>query len=47
LQDKPSTLRELVLTAGRGSLRWMTCRQGTKKTQGNPTAKMRSVPYRV
>jgi SRSO17 transposase len=41
-QDKPSTLRELVLGAGRGRLRQVTWRQGTKKTQGNPTAKMRS-----
>ncbi len=41
-QDKPSTLRELVLGAGRSGLRWVTWRQGTRKTQGNPTAKMRS-----
>jgi SRSO17 transposase len=40
--DKPATLRELVLDAGRASLRQVTWRQGSKKTSGNPTAKMRS-----
>nr|WP_190815589.1 IS701 family transposase [Saccharopolyspora pogona] len=38
----PSTLRELALAAGRGSLRRVTWREGSKKTGGNPTAKMRS-----
>jgi SRSO17 transposase len=37
-----SSLRELVLAAGRASLRRVTWRQGSKKTKGNPTAKMRS-----
>ena len=41
-QDKPSALRELAMAAGRPGLRRVTWRQGTKKTQGNPTAKMRS-----
>ncbi len=41
-QDTPATLRDLVLAAGRTGLRWVTWRQGTKKTQGNPTAAMRS-----
>lgn len=47
--SKPSTLRELVLAAGRSSLRRVTWRQGTKKTPGNPTAKMqfRFVAVRV
>jgi SRSO17 transposase len=37
-----SNLRDLVLAAGRRSLRQVTWRQGSKKTKGNPTAKMRS-----
>lgn len=36
------TLRGLALAAGRRALRQVTWRQGTKKTKGNPTAKMRS-----
>jgi SRSO17 transposase len=40
--DPPSALRELALGAGRGSLRQVTWRQGSKKTAGNPTAKMTS-----
>jgi SRSO17 transposase len=39
--DAP-TLRDLVEAAGRPTLRQVTWRQGTKKTKGNPTAKMRS-----
>lgn len=39
--DAP-TLRNLALAAGRQTLRQVTWRQGTKKTKGNPTAKMRS-----
>ncbi|MEV0705918.1 IS701 family transposase [Saccharopolyspora sp. NPDC050389] len=38
----PASLRELALAAGRGGLRQVTWRQGTKKTRGNPTASMRS-----
>jgi len=38
----PSTLGDLVLDAGRRALRPVTWRQGSKKTKGNPTAKMRS-----
>jgi SRSO17 transposase len=37
-----ASLRDLALTAGRSALRRVTWRQGTKKTTGNPTAKMRS-----
>jgi SRSO17 transposase len=40
--DKPSTLRELALAAGRDSCHRITWRTGTKKTKDNPTAKMRS-----
>ncbi|MEV0058188.1 IS701 family transposase [Saccharopolyspora shandongensis] len=40
--DKPSTLRDLVLAAGRTSLRRVAWRHGTKKTAGNPTATMHS-----
>jgi SRSO17 transposase len=36
------SLRDLVLAAGRVGLRRVTWRQGSKKTKGNPTAKMRS-----
>ncbi|MBC6463874.1 transposase, partial [Actinomadura sp. HBU206391] len=41
-RSEHSTLRALALNAGRRSLRQVTWRQGTKKTAGNPTAKMRS-----
>jgi SRSO17 transposase len=40
--DKPASLRELALAAGRGALRRVTWRRGTKKTPANPTAAMRS-----
>jgi SRSO17 transposase len=40
--DKPSNLRSLALNAGRTAVRQVTWRQGTRKTKGNPTAKMRS-----
>jgi SRSO17 transposase len=40
--EDPSNLRALVLAAGRRALRRVTWRQGTRKTTGNPTAKMRS-----
>jgi SRSO17 transposase len=38
----PSNLRALVLAAGQRASRQVTWRQGSKKTKGNPTAKMRS-----
>jgi SRSO17 transposase len=37
-----STLQDLAMDAGRGAARQVTWRQGSKKTKGNPTAKMRS-----
>jgi SRSO17 transposase len=40
--DKPASLRELALAAGRGALRQITWRRGTKKTPANPVAAMRS-----
>jgi SRSO17 transposase len=40
--DKPVSLRELALAAGRGALRQITWRRGTKQTPDNPTAAMRS-----
>jgi SRSO17 transposase len=40
--DKPSTLKDLAIAAGRRAARQVTWRQGTKATKGNPTAKMRS-----
>ncbi len=40
--DKPVSLRELALAAGRGALRRVTWRHGTKQTAANPTAAMRS-----
>jgi SRSO17 transposase len=40
--DKPVSLRELALAAGRGALRRITWRRGTKKTPANPAAVMRS-----
>jgi SRSO17 transposase len=39
---KPSNLRALALAAGRGALRQVTWRTGTKSTKTNPSAKMRS-----
>jgi SRSO17 transposase len=38
----PANLRALALSAGRGALRQVTWRHGTRRTKGNPTAKMRS-----
>lgn len=38
----PSTLRELALAAGRGALHQVTWRHGTRKTNDNPNAAMRS-----
>jgi SRSO17 transposase len=40
--DQHTNLRALALDAGRQALHRVTWRQGTKKTQGNPTAVMRS-----
>jgi SRSO17 transposase len=40
--DAPSSLAQLALAAGRGSLRRITWRHGTRKTPGNPTAAMTS-----
>jgi SRSO17 transposase len=40
--DKPSNLRVLALAAGRGALRQVTWRRGTRKSATNPTAAMRS-----
>jgi SRSO17 transposase len=40
--DKPSSLRALVLAAGRRACRRITWRTGTKTTTDNPTAAMRS-----
>ena len=41
-RGQPSSLRALVLAAGRKSCRYLTWRHGTKKTPGNRTAAMRS-----
>lgn len=41
-RHKPSNLRNLALAAGRGTLRRVTWRRGTKRSSGNPGAKMRS-----
>ncbi|MFF0767348.1 transposase [Nonomuraea wenchangensis] len=41
-RDKPSSLRELVLAAGRPALHRITWRHGSKRTKGNPTARMTS-----
>jgi SRSO17 transposase len=41
-RDDPDNLRALALSAGRGALRQVTWRHGTRRTKGNPTAKMRS-----
>jgi DDE superfamily endonuclease len=38
--DKPVNLRALALNAGRAAVRQVTWRQGTRKTKGNPSAKM-------
>ena len=38
----PANLRALAIAAGRGALRQVTWRHGTRRTKGNPTAKMRS-----
>jgi SRSO17 transposase len=40
--DDPSNLRDLAMAAGRGALRPVTWRHGTRATKGNPTAKLRS-----
>ena len=40
--DKPSTLKDLAIAAGRGAARLITWRQGSKATKANPTATMRS-----
>jgi len=40
--DKPVNLRALALAAGRGALRQITWRRGTKRSAANPTAAMRS-----
>lgn len=39
--DKPSNLRALALAAGRGALRQVTWRRGTKRSATNPNAAMR------
>ena len=39
---KPVSLRALALAVGRGALRQVTWRRGSKKTAANPTAAMRS-----
>jgi len=41
-RDDPDNLHTLVMAAGRDALRQVTWRQGTRRTKGNPTAKMRS-----
>jgi len=41
-REDPANLRALALAAGRGALRQVTWRHGTRATKGNPTAKMRS-----
>jgi SRSO17 transposase len=41
-RDDPANLRALAVDAGRGALRQVTWRHGTRRTRGNPTAKMRS-----
>jgi len=40
--DPPVTLKALAVAAGRGALRQVTWRRGTKKTADNPLARMRS-----
>jgi SRSO17 transposase len=40
--DQPATLKTLAMAAGRGALRQVTWRRGTKATAANPTAAMRS-----
>jgi SRSO17 transposase len=41
-RDDPDNVRALALAAGRGALRQVTWRHGTRRTRGNPTATMRS-----
>jgi SRSO17 transposase len=41
-RDDPGNLRSLALSVGRGGLRQVTWRYGSRRTKGNPTAKMRS-----
>jgi len=40
--DDPTNLLDLALAAGRGTLRTVTWRHGTRATKGNPTARLRS-----
>lgn len=40
--DRPATLKTLALRAGRGALRQVTWRRGTRTSTTNPTAAMRS-----
>lgn len=40
--DKPGTLKDLAVAAGRGALRQVTWRRGTRTTTANPQAAMRS-----
>jgi SRSO17 transposase len=40
--DKPVSLRELALAAGDGAYQQVTWRDGTRRTQDNPTGQMRS-----
>jgi SRSO17 transposase len=40
--DKPGTFKDLALAAGRGALRQVTWRRGTRTTSANPQAAMRS-----
>jgi SRSO17 transposase len=41
-RDDPGNLRSLALAVGRAGLRQVTWRYGSRRTKGNPTAKMRS-----
>jgi SRSO17 transposase len=41
-RDDPTSLRTLALAVGRGALRIVTWRHGTRATTGNPTARLRS-----
>jgi SRSO17 transposase len=40
--EAPATFKDLVLDAGRDTVRQVTWRRGTRKSAGNPTAAMRS-----
>jgi SRSO17 transposase len=40
--DDPTNLRTLALAAGRGGLRTVTWRHGTRATKGNPSARLRA-----